>query len=53
MIQKRYEYWTAKGKLWTDWFNYCDDNGQLETLRQEEQWQIKNKLRNEFRVVNK
>ena len=52
MIQKRYEYWSGQGKTWSDWFDYCEDNGQLITLQREEQWQLKNRLKNEFRVVN-
>ena len=51
MIQKRFEYWSAQGKTWTDWFNYCEDNGQLQTLKAEEKWQLKNKLQNQFRVI--
>lgn len=52
MIQKRFEYWSGQGKTWSDWFNYCFNNNQLEIIQCEEQWQSKHyKLRNEFRVV--
>ena len=50
MIQKRFQYWSVQGILWTDWFDYCEDNGQLQTLQTEEKWQLKNKLLNEFRI---
>ena len=39
-MQKRYEYWTREGKKWTEWFEY--DGEQFP-------WQLKNKLRNEYR----
>lgn len=51
MIQKRYQYWSGQGITWSGWFNYYPDNGQLQTLRTEEKWQLKNKLLNEFRIV--
>lgn len=51
MIQKRFEYWSAQGKTWSDWFDYEKDNNQLVNLQTSEKWQLKNKLRNEFRVV--
>lgn len=25
MIYKRYEYWSKKGKVWTDWFPWNSD----------------------------
>ena len=40
--QKRYQYFTRHGIAWTKWFNY---NGI------EEKWQLKNKLRNEYRTI--
>ena len=53
MIQKRYEYWSAQGKTWTDWFNYEADDSRLPVIQTGEQYQVGKKLRNEFRVVNK
>ena len=50
MIQKRYQYWSGHEILWTDWFDYCPDNGQLHILQTEEKWQLKNKLLNQFRI---
>ncbi len=40
--QKRYQYWSGEGVKWTKWF---------ETTAFDEEWQIKNKLRNEYRDV--
>ena len=40
--QKRYQYWSGGGVKWTKWF---------ETTAFDEEWQIKNKLRNEYREV--
>lgn len=40
--QKRYEYFTRDGKEWSKWFHY---NGE------EYKWQLKNKLRNEYRTA--
>ena len=40
--QKRYQYWSGVGVKWTKWF---------ETTASDEEWQIKNKLRNEYREV--
>ena len=52
--QKRFQYWGSVNgvpqKLWTEWFDYCKDNGQLATLQQEEKWQLKNKLLNQYRI---
>lgn len=39
-MQKRYEYWSRDGKVWSEWFDY--DGEQF-------QWQLKNKLKNEYR----
>ena len=39
-MEKRYEYWSREGKKWTEWFKY---NGE------KYKWQLKNKLRNEYR----
>ena len=51
MIQKRFQYWSAQGKTWTDWFNYDEDDSKLELIRKNEEYQVKNKLKNEYRVV--
>lgn len=39
-MQKRFEYWSREGKVWTEWFDY--DGEQFP-------WQLKNKLKNEYR----
>ena len=49
MIQKRYEYQDKKEIKWSDWYNYTDDDSQLEKLQKQE-WQLKNKFRQEFRI---
>lgn len=51
MIQKRYQSFTPSGVAWTDWFDYCEDDSQLSRLQNEEKWQLKNKLKNGFRIV--
>lgn len=40
-MQKRYEYFSRDGKCWSGWFNW-DSN-------MRDPWQLKNKLRNEYR----
>jgi hypothetical protein len=50
MIQKRFQYYSRTGIAWTEWFDYCKDNGQLASLQQEEKWQLKNKLLNQYRI---
>lgn len=40
--QKRYQYFTRHGIAWSKWFNF---NGK------EEVWQLKGKLRNEYRTI--
>lgn len=40
---KRYQYYTKEGITWTKWFP-CRDTG--------EHWQLKNKLKNEYKVVS-
>ena len=52
MIQKRYEYWSAQGKTWTDWFDYDSNDSHLPAIKACEQFQFGKKLRNEFRIVN-
>lgn len=44
MVYKRYEYNTKGGKTWTDFFIWNS------TLR--DPWQLKNKLRNEYKEVD-
>lgn len=39
-MQKRYEYWSRDGKVWSEWFDYNGDKYL---------WQLKNKLKNEYR----
>ena len=39
-MEKRYEYWTKEGKVWTPWFKYDGEKYK---------WQLKNKLKNEYR----
>jgi len=51
MIQKRYQYWSRDGIVWTSWINYCEDDSQLEELKETYKWQLKNKLKNEFRLI--
>jgi hypothetical protein len=49
MIQKRYEYLSKEGKVWSDWYDYEDDDTQLEELSKNI-WQLKNKYKQEFRI---
>ena len=51
MIQKRYQYWVREGVVWTPWADYCEDDSQLKEIEKMYKWQLKNKLKNEFRVV--
>lgn len=51
MIQKRYEYFVKNGKKFSPWFNCEEDDTKLETL-QKEKWQLKDKLLNEYRIIN-
>ena len=51
MIQKRYQYWAHEGVVWTPWVNYCEDYSQLKEIEKMYKWQLKNKLKNEFKVV--
>ena len=39
-MEKRYEYWTKEGKVWTPWFKYDGEKYK---------WQLKNELKNEYR----
>ena len=51
MIEKRYQYYTPNGIEWSKWFPSREDDSEFDTLRNEEKWQIKNKLLNDFRIV--
>lgn len=52
MIQKRYEYFGPKGKKWTEWFNMSGKkDSDLKQLQEEEAWQVKGKLKNEYKIV--
>ena len=51
MIQKRYERFGPNGVEWTEWRDYIEDDSKLEYLQKEEPYQLKPKLRNEYRVV--
>ena len=51
MIQKRYQYYSKSGIIWTPWRDYSEDDSLLSKLQEEEKWQIKGKLRNEYKVV--
>ena len=42
--QKRFQYWSKDGIKWTDWFN-------IPMNAPEEKWQVKNKLLNEYRII--
>ena len=52
MIQKRYQYLSDQGTVWTDWHNYSEDDSLLEALKKTEKYQLMHpKLLNEFRRV--
>lgn len=40
--QKRYQMFTKNGIVWSEWFNWSGT---------EEKWQLKPKLRNEYRTI--
>lgn len=42
MRQKRYEYYSSKGKVWTPWFDYDGP---------EVPYQLDKRLRNEYRTI--
>lgn len=42
MIYKRFEYFGKNGKQWSNWFQYDGE---------EYEWQLKNKLRNEYKAI--
>lgn len=51
MIQKRYQRFSKDGIVWSSWMNYCEDDSQLDKLQKENKWQLKPKLKNEFRII--
>ena len=50
MIQKRYQTFSSQGIIWTEWYDYIEDDSKLEYLQKEDAWQLKPKLKNEFRI---
>ena len=52
MIQMRYEYMSAQGKTWTNWYNIEADDSKLQKLKEMYPWQVLNKLKNEFRIID-
>lgn len=51
MIQKRYQHYTKDGIVWTDWFDTAKNDSELNVLKKEDKYQLKNKLLNEFRII--
>ena len=51
MIQKRYQFQEKSGIEWAGWYDYEDDDSQLEDLSKNI-WQLKNKYKQEFRIKN-
>lgn len=55
MIEKRYQTYSKEGLTWCKWFHFSDSNNPHEAERlnrdPEHKWQLRNKLRNEFRFV--
>lgn len=41
-MKKRYQYWSSDGIKWTEWFDWNSKN-------YFPQWQLKNKLLNEYK----
>lgn len=39
-MQKRFEYWSREGKVWSEWFPWDGEKYQ---------WQLKNKLKNFYK----
>lgn len=50
MIQKRYQYWGAKGKTWTPWYNVSEDDSKFKELSKNK-WEMKGSLRAEYRII--
>lgn len=46
MIQKRYQYWSSTGIQWTPWFNT-----NLKETPKDAEYQLKNKLKNEYKEI--
>ncbi len=51
MIQKRFQTYTNEGIVWSDWYNFIEDDSKLEYLQKEEKYQYGKKLLNEYRIV--
>lgn len=55
MIEKRYQTYSKEELTWSKWFKFSDSNKSHEAERlnrdPEQKWQLKNKLRNEFRLA--
>ena len=52
MIQKRYQYWSSEGIVWTPWFDYSKGGqSELNTLKQTESLQNKGLL-NDFKCID-
>lgn len=52
MIEKRYQYRTENSVDFTVWFDYCEDDSRLDTLKKEDKYQERGKLLNEYRIKN-
>jgi hypothetical protein len=51
MIQKRFQRYSSNGIVWTDWVNFEKDDSKLSYFIKEEPYQLKPKLKNEYRIV--
>ena len=52
MIQKRYQFYSKDGIVFTPWYNYSEHDDLLKEFQTKEKYQLRNPtLRNEFRVV--
>lgn len=40
-----------KGKQWTEWMNFDEDNSKLEFFQTNDKYQLKPKLLNDYRIV--
>ena len=52
MIQKRYQYWSSEGIVWTPWFDYSKGNQDTLTVLQHTESIQNKKLRNDFRCID-
>lgn len=52
MIQKRFQYYSAEGVIWSNWFDFTEHDDLLECLQKKENRQL-GKLKNEYRYANK